>query len=75
MRVGEVNIYADRSRNWRGAHHILKTISVELGKDKFDNTYGWTAVISKRPSRLYAYAKEYTSAYYIDKNQFMQAIK
>ena len=39
-----------------------------------DNCYGTTAVISTRPVRLYAIAKDNTSAYYIDKGQFEECI-
>ena len=55
--------------------NALKTISVSLDQENFDNTYGWTAVLSKRPSRLFAYTKDFTSGYYLDKSQFNQAIK
>lgn len=41
-----------------------------MDKEIADNCYGYTGVISSRPSRLYAYSKEFTSAYYIDKETF-----
>ena len=73
IRVGRVNVYAKRSKNRRGTNNTLKTIVGDLGKEVFDNTYGWTAVMSKRPARLYAYTKDYTSAYYLERSQFEQA--
>jgi hypothetical protein len=48
----------------------LKTIDNAQLKEIGDNCYGYTAVISTRPSHLYAIAKEVTSAYYIDKVKF-----
>jgi hypothetical protein len=36
-----------------------------------DNCYGYTAALSSRKIRMQAIAKEFTSAYYIDKDKFL----
>jgi len=51
-------------------NNILKKIEITIDKEVSDNCYGYTAVISTRTSRLYAYAKDFTSAYFIDKDKF-----
>jgi hypothetical protein len=35
-----------------------------------DNIYGYTAVISSRPTHLYAIAQDFTPSYFIDRQSF-----
>jgi hypothetical protein len=67
IKSGKINVYAEKSGRKKGQKNLLKTISNSEQKEIADNCYGYTAVISTRPSRLYAISKDVTSAYYIDK--------
>lgn len=74
IKVGKIDVYSQKKGNKRRNKRTLKTIKNTLEKEVSDNIYGYTAVISTRPVHLYAIAKEYTSAYYIDKKNFMECV-
>lgn len=74
IKSGKIYIYADKGGRKKGINNLLKTIDLEKNKNISDNCYGYTAVISSRPSRLYAKAKELTSAYFIDKESFLECL-
>jgi len=74
IKKGKINIYAEKGGRKKGHNNLLKTIEMDGGIEVADNCYGTTAVMSMRPVRLYAIAKDNTSAYYIDKSQFQECI-
>lgn len=74
FKTGRVNVYADRSGHKRECENALKTINCKGGCEVSDNCYGYTAVISKRPSRLYAFSKDFTSSYFVDRQTFMEVV-
>jgi hypothetical protein len=74
IKRGRVNIYAEKGGRKKGQNNLLKSIKMEDGAEVADNCYGATAVISTRPVRLYAIAKDNTSAYYVDRSQFEECI-
>ncbi len=57
IKLGKIDVYSQRKNNKKGNRHILKTVKNNLEKEVSDNVYGYTAVISGRPVRLYAIAK------------------
>ena len=50
---------------------LLKIITNTLKTEAGNNCYGYTAVISSRRVRLQAIASEFSSVYYIQKDQFI----
>ena len=73
IKLGKIDVYSQRKGNRKGNKHVLKAIKSDLSKEVSDNVYGYTAVVSRRPVRLYAIAKEYTSGYYMDKQKFIES--
>jgi hypothetical protein len=57
IKSGKINIYAEKKGGKRGMNNLLKTIDKKEGKGISNNCYGYTAVISTRPVKLYAIAK------------------
>lgn len=49
----------------------LKIISTDVSKLVSDNCYGYSAALIEKKIRLQAIAKEFTSAYFIDKIKFL----
>jgi hypothetical protein len=54
--------------------NALKTIANTVENEVSDNCYGYTAAISKRTVNLFAVSKAFTSAYYIEKEKFAEAV-
>ena len=52
----------------------MKTIKINETNTIRQNIYGYTAVISLRPSALDAVSSEFTSCYYIEKDQFLKCV-
>ena len=75
IKSGKINIHADRSDGKKKMGMLLKTIESNKEKQIYDNCYGYTAVISERPVNLYAIAKDFTSAYYVEKADFLDCTK
>lgn len=75
IKMGKIDIYSQKKGNRRRNKRVLKTIKTSLDKEVSDNVYGYTAAISRRPVYLYAIAAEYTSAYYIEKKNFMECVQ
>jgi hypothetical protein len=67
IKSGTIDIFAERTGRKRGLNNLLKTIQCNIDKEVSDNCYGYTAVISDRPLKMYALAREFTSAYYLTK--------
>ena len=74
IKNGTIDIFAERTGRKRGMNNLLKTISCSLDKEVADNCYGYSAVISNLPNKMYAFAREFTSAYYLTKEKFLEAI-
>lgn len=74
IRRGRVNVHAERTGRKRGANNQLKQIDMREDREIADNCYGYTAVISTRPTRLYAFAKDFTSAYFIENDKFKEGL-
>lgn len=72
IRAGTVSLYAQRNGRRKGINNLLKTIHSSIHNPISDNCYGYTAALSTRPTRLYAYAKDFTSAYFIEKDEFLE---
>lgn len=54
--------------------NALKTIANTIESEVSDNCYGYTAAISTRTVNLFAVSKAFTSAYYIEKDKFGEAV-
>lgn len=68
IKRGKVDVYCDRfGHNRKEDRRLLKTIRVDEGSSISENIYGYTAVISLRPSALDAVSSEFTSCFFLDK--------
>ena len=74
IRLGKIDVHANRKGNRKRNSTKVKTISNDLNKEVSNNSYGYTAVISSKPVRLEAVATEHTSAYYIDKEKLKECL-
>jgi hypothetical protein len=71
IKSGKVSIHVSRILGNKKFKNPLKTITNSLDKDVSDNCYGYTAAISTRCVKLFGISKEFTSAYYIEKDKFL----
>ena len=53
----------------------MKVMTINDNEDVSDNVYGYSALLSNRPVRLVAVAKEFTSTYSVDKESFTECAK
>lgn len=74
IKNGTIDIFAERTGRKRGLNNLLKTITCDLDKEVSDNCFGYSAVISNKPNKMYAIAREFTAAYYLSKDKFLEAI-
>lgn len=75
MKRGKIDIYCDRyGRNRREYRRLMKSIKIQDVNEIRENIYGYTAVFSLRPSALDAVSSEFTSCYFIDKNEFLKCV-
>lgn len=65
IKSGRIHIYAERMGSKRGMNTPLKVLESTIKKEVSDNCYGYSAVISKRPTKIYAISKDFSSCYYI----------
>jgi hypothetical protein len=74
IKHGKIDIFLDRfGENKKEYRRLLKTIKVD-GSSISDNIYGYTAVISERPCALNAQTSEFTSCYYIEREDFLRCV-
>jgi hypothetical protein len=74
IKSGKIDIFATRNGRRRGLNNRLRTIEASLSQEVSDNCYGYTAAIASRPLKMYAIAEDVTSAYYLTKKMFLEAI-
>jgi hypothetical protein len=74
IRSGKVHIFAERTGSKRELKTPLKSIESNISKDISDNCYGYTAVLSSKPTKIYAISKNFTSCYYIEKQAFIDVV-
>ena len=67
IRLGAIEVHAKRRGSRKRGNSKIKTISNDLSKEVSDNSYGYTAILSRRPVKLEAVAKDHTSVYFIEK--------
>jgi hypothetical protein len=65
IKSGKIHIFAQRMKSKNGVNTPLKSIENNIKKEVSDNCYGYSSVISTRPTKLYAISTDFTSCYYI----------
>jgi hypothetical protein len=53
---------------------MIKSLKVELNTEVCNNSFGYTAVIGSKPTVLEVISRDFTSAYYIDKDKFFRCV-
>lgn len=74
VKQGRVSVHVSRVFGNKRFKNALKTISNTVDSEVSDNCYGYTAAISARTVNLFAISKTFTSAYYVEKDKFTEAV-
>ena len=75
IKLGKVDFYRSLKGNKKQAQKVIKSINVTLNTEVSNNSFGYTAVFGRKPTDLIAISRDFTSAYYVDKDDLLHCIQ
>lgn len=75
IKHGRIDVFMNRYGSNKEYKKLLKVISTDHHTEVADNIYGYTTAFSNRPVRLEAIAKEFTSTYSVNSEEFLECMR